>query len=537
MAERKVLRVPGAATNLSEYDVMSQQNILTEDQRSANRLLAGPQRWTCLVGGSRSGKTFLSVRGIVARCLDAPKSRHLIIRWHAVDAWTSIALDTLPKVMQICYPGIEYHFNGSLKYCEFEDGQQIWIGGLADKEQADKVLGREYATIFANECSQISYGSMVLVRTRLAQVVNRKDGRKLPQRGWHDLNPVGKGHWTNLEFGELRSPVDRKPLPDPDNYKRQFLNPEGNKKNLDPLYLLSLQNLPTRQRARFYEGRYVDETSSALWTFAILERCRVLETARRPDLVRVVVAVDPSGAKNELDKGHDAIGIVVVGRGTDGHAYVLADRTLLGGPKQWARAAVSAYHFFKADAIVAEINFGGAMVENTIMAEDKTVKVITVTASRGKVQRAEPCSALYGDPQNPDDMNHPPKVHHVGRFPELEDELTNFSDMGYTGDDSPNRADALIWGLTELMLGESVDGWVQYYKDVTAHGRGEPTTAEAELIAVGGDAPVQMLGTPHNVYSPEGGVRYTADEEGVIFNVAPEHIKAMKNSGCHLVKP
>jgi phage terminase large subunit-like protein len=139
---------------------------------------------------------------------------------------------------------------------------------------------------------------------------------------------------------------------------------------------------------------------------------------------------------------------VVVGLGTDGNAYVLEDATVKAGPATWAGIVGSAYDRHSADIVVAEGNFGGAMVERVIQtarreANQRKLPYKQVTASRGKVVRAEPFSSLY----------EAGKIRHVGYFRPLEDELTGFSTLGYTGQGSPNRADALIWGLTELFPG------------------------------------------------------------------------------------
>ena len=160
--------------------------------------------------------------------------------------------------------------------------------------------------------------------------------------------------------------------------------------------------------------------------------------------MRVVVAVDPSGADDADNADNDEIGIVVVGLGQDGAAYLLEDCTLKAGPATWGRVAVQAFMRHQADAIVGETNFGGAMVQQTVAVAARSLEARApfrkVTASRGKVQRAEPFSAMY----------EAGKVRHVGLFPRLEDELAAFSTFGYTGADSPNRADALIWALAEL---------------------------------------------------------------------------------------
>jgi len=152
--------------------------------------------------------------------------------------------------------------------------------------------------------------------------------------------------------------------------------------------------------------------------------------------------VDPSGASGPEDYRSDEIGIIAAGRGVDDHAYVKADNSLRASPEVWGRIAVDTYNEHEADLIVAERNFGGEMVAAVIRAVDPHVPVKLVTASRGKVVRAEPVAALYEKD----------KIHHVGRFPRFEDQLTNFTTAGYVGDKSPDRADAGVWGLTELML-------------------------------------------------------------------------------------
>ena len=158
---------------------------------------------------------------------------------------------------------------------------------------------------------------------------------------------------------------------------------------------------------------------------------------------RIVVAVDPSGTSGE-DEG-DSIGIVVAGRGVDGRGYVLADRSCKLSPAGWGRRVVDAYHEFRADRIVAERNFGGAMVEHVIRTTDRGVSYREVTASRGKVVRAEPVAALYEQG----------RVSHVGAFGALEDQCCQIGADGYAGEGSPDRADALVWALTELMVSGS----------------------------------------------------------------------------------
>ncbi len=172
----------------------------------------------------------------------------------------------------------------------------------------------------------------------------------------------------------------------------------------------------------------IDEAPGALWTRQIIESSRVSSV----DYDRVVVALDPS-----ISSEGDEAGIIVCGRKA-GKGYVMSDESLQGSPLQWAKAAVNAYNKYQADYIVAEKNQGGEMVELTIHQVDRDVPVKLVHASRGKYVRAEPVSAKYEKGF----------VHHVGHFPALEDEMC----LWLPGDQSPNRLDALVWGMTELIL-------------------------------------------------------------------------------------
>jgi phage terminase large subunit-like protein len=181
-------------------------------------------------------------------------------------------------------------------------------------------------------------------------------------------------HWTNLLFGEKRDPVSRRPLADPENYARAFLNPPDNAANLSSHFLKSLENLPEKQRRRFFEGVYVDEMDGALWSYEIIEATRcdpddIVEANR----ASVVVALDPSGAAGRDDLGSDEIGIIIAARGSNGECYILADRSCRESPAVWGRRAVVAYHEYRADCIVAESNFGGEMVRATIQAADPNV--------------------------------------------------------------------------------------------------------------------------------------------------------------------
>ena len=416
---------------------------LTDKQEEAQAILSGPATHAMLFGGSRSGKTFLHVRNVVFRALKAPGSRHAIFRFRYNHLKASIVLDTFPKVMRLAFPGVKWTPHQQDGYAELPAGSQIWFAGLDDKERTEKILGMEFVTEYFNECSQIPLGSIDTALTRLAQrVETRIEGRPpslLKPRAFYDCNPPNKAHWTYRRFIQRVDPDTKQPLHDQADYASFQINPADNQDNLSPEYLKTLEGLPARLRARFLEGKFADANPAALFPEEHIDRWRVID-GTMPDMVRVVVAVDPSGADDADNADNDAIGIVVVGLGVDGNAYLMEDCTVKAGPATWGRIATGAFERHAASCIVGETNYGGAMVQQTIQVARPRTPFKKVTATRGKQVRAEPFSALYEQG----------KVRHVGMFPELEDELAAFSTFGYTGQGSPNRADALVWALAEL---------------------------------------------------------------------------------------
>ncbi|WP_242176586.1 phage terminase large subunit [Pseudomonas sp. MONT-RG-20F-20-E-7-02] len=419
---------------------------LNPKQAEAQILLAGNSTHGMLFGGSRSGKTFLHVRNTIMRAVKAPKSRHVMLRLSFKSIKNSIVLDTFPKVMDICFPGVAYNISKTDWYATFANGSEIWFAGLDDKERIEKILGMEFVTVYLNECSQIPWSSVGIVMTRLAQKAYQVvEGvqKLLKPRAYYDCNPPNKAHWSYRLFIEKRDPDTKQGLPNPENYVAFQINPDANTDNLSPEYLDSLKSLSARLQKRFLKGEFTDANPSQLFSEENIEANRVLDGSNLPDMVRVVVSVDPSGADDEASADNDAIGVIVAGLGTDGCAYLLEDCTVKAGPATWGKVATSAFDRHQADTVVGESNYGGAMVKHVIMTARPRTPYKQVTASRGKHVRAEPFSALYEQG----------KVRHVGNFPELEDELVAFTTFGYVGEDSPNRADALIWALAELFPG------------------------------------------------------------------------------------
>jgi len=210
-----------------------------------------------------------------------------------------------------------------------------------------------------------------------------------------------------------------------------------NAANLAPQFLAEIikRYEGTRLGRQELEAEVVDDAEGALWRRAWIERDRVQVF---PDLTQIVVAIDPAMTSGE---GAAETGIVVAGCDRREHILVLEDCSVHGSPDKWARRAINAFHRYRADTLVVEANQGGDLVTQTLSTVDPNVPIEMVHASRGKRTRAEPVAALYEQG----------RVHHVGLLPELEDQLCLWEPL--TGDISPDRLDALVWAVSQLIAG------------------------------------------------------------------------------------
>jgi predicted phage terminase large subunit-like protein len=265
---------------------------------------------------------------------------------------------------------------------------------------------------------------------------------------WKNAQGVWDTAMLGLRLGERpRAIVTTTPKPIP--LLRGLLKREGkdvaitrgktsdNSENLASAFLSEIVSRyqGTRLGRQELDGELLDDVPGALWSRDLLEQTRKTRV-ELPPMRRIVVAIDPAVSAGE---NADETGLLVCGLGTDGHGYVLEDGSAKLLPIDWARRAVGLYRTWGADRLVAESNQGGLMVEQTVRTVDQNVSFRSVHASRGKITRAEPIAALFEQS----------RVHLAGSFPELEDELCSFT-AGSLG--SPDRLDAMVWALTDLML-------------------------------------------------------------------------------------
>lgn len=401
--------------------------VKTKIQQAAVSLFKTSAKEFLLVGGSRSGKTFIIIYVQVLMAVLFPGSRHLIARFRYNAVKAAIWEDTLKKVLKVCFNNMPVKWNSTDHYIELANGSQLWVAGLDDKDRVEKILGMEFLTIFLNEASQISFESYNTVKTRLAQLI--PGARNIM---FIDENPPSKKHWTYKIFYLGIDPTDKTPL-DKNKYGHLLMNPLDNLDNISKEYLDTLNSLPLRKRQRFLEGLFSDDTEGALWTDAIIAQHRV---KTKYPLIRIVVALDPAVTSKDTS---DETGIMVIGLGTNQHLYILEDQSGTYTPTEWCTKGVEMYKKWQADRIVGEVNNGGDLIETLLRTIAPNVPYTGVHATRDKLTRAEPVAALYEQG----------KAHHVGELLELELEMTSWA--AKVGEKSPNRIDALVWGAAELL--------------------------------------------------------------------------------------
>lgn len=409
--------------------------VKTNKQREALDLV-NSHAYSLLRGGARSGKTVIFIRNVFLRAI-MRRSTHLLLRQAFAHAKKHLGMQTIPYVLDACFPGYPIEVNKSDWYYKVpaKNGGEsiIWLGGVDDPSSWDKALGSEYSTIMGDECNAIAFDAISLLDTRLAE------NSGLDPKFYLACNPPVKANWTHKVFVEGIFPSGEKCNWDTCT---MLMNPRDNEQNLPAGYLAKLASLPKKQRDRFLEGLWGSDAEGALWSEEMVNRAVARDHG---ELTRIVVAVDPSTTNNP---GSDECGIVVCAEDHLGDGVVLEDLSGKFSTRTWAQRAVNAYYDYHANCIVAEVNQGGDLVEDAIHSIDHTIKVEKVRASNSKRARAEPVSALY----EPAPDTKKTRISHVKRMPLLETELTetNLNNVRC----SPNRLDALVWGLTFLILGD-----------------------------------------------------------------------------------
>jgi len=373
-----------------------------------------------LFGGAGSSKTWTQLHTTVQRAGLMEGSRHLCVRKRFEHAKAS-TWNSLKEMIDLEWAGLweecSTNKGGGSWVLTLPNSSEIHIGGLDDKERIEKWLGSEWATIYLNEVSEIQDERDVeLISSRLRQKIAGRHMLLL------DMNPPSKKHWSYARYMEQQV----------EGRVAIKINPIDVKENLPESYIKRLEALPDRLRQRFLYGEFVSDVEGALWSWDMLEGIK----CEKDDFSRVVIGVDPAVTANE---NSDETGIIVIGRTAVDKAHVIADYSGKYKPSEWAQKVADAYDIHQADCVVAETNQGGDLVESNLKNHHQGMKVEQVRATRGKHVRAEPVASLYE--QN--------LITHERGLEDLETQMLEW--VPHIGP-SPDRVDALVWGLTEMLI-------------------------------------------------------------------------------------
>jgi len=359
--------------------------------------------------GRGGGKTRAGSEWVLQRVRDGYRSIALVGKTAADVRDTMIELGE-SSIMKVARPHERPLYEPSKRRLVFPTGA---VAVAYNGDEPDQLRGPQHDSAWVDELAKFRY----------------------PEECWDNLMfglRLGPNPQAFVTTTPRPIPIIRKLIADKDTIDVRF-STFDNAENLSPIFLQRVRERyeGTRLGRQELYGEILDDNPGALWKRDVIENLRVRE---HPPLVRIIVAVDPAVTNKE---DSDETGIVTAGIAASGHCYVLDDSSLQGSANQWAVAAVRAYHKWEADRIVGEVNNGGDLVEVNIRTVDPGVPYEAVTASRGKLIRAEPVSALYEQG----------KVHHVGTFPQLEDQMVEW----VPGERSPDRMDALVWAITKLI--------------------------------------------------------------------------------------
>lgn len=384
--------------------------------------MLAPSRYKGAFGGRGSGKSHFFAEMAVEWAIMHRGARIVCVREVQKSLKESVKLLIEDKIQDL---GVQRLFSVLHDRIETPGGGLILFQGMQEhtKESIKSLEGFDVA--YVEEAQTMTGGSLEMLRPTI-----RNPGSEL----WFSWNPR---HATDPVDALLRGPA---PPPDAIVVQANYMDNPFFPDVLEDERAFDAQHSPVRY-AHIWLGEYEPMAVGAIWNMATINEGR-RSRENLPDLKRIVVSIDPAGS---AEPGANETGIMTCAVGEDGRGYVLDDLSLSGTPQQWAERALAAYDLYGADAIVAEVNFGGDMVANTIRAMRPNVRIITVRAARGQSKhvRAEPISALYSLG----------KISHVGAFPKLEAQMCLVTAAGYEGQGSPDRVDALVWAFTELFPG------------------------------------------------------------------------------------
>jgi PBSX family phage terminase large subunit len=386
-------------------------------------------RYYVITGGRGSGKSF-TVNTFLLNLTYEIGHVILFTRWTMVSAHISIIPEFIDKI-----EALGKHDDFDIQTTEIVNkitGSRIIFKGIKTSQGTATANLKSIAGVTTWVLDEAEELTDEDVFDKIDLSIRHKE---LPNKVILVMNPSFKTHWVYQRFVKHKRN-------DTTYIHTTYLN---NRRNLSQSFIDQAENLKVINQHRYnhlFLGHWLDQADGLLWNRNIIERLRI-ET--KPDLKRIVVAIDPAISANE---NSDETGIIVCANDSIGNGYVLEDLSGKYSPNEWANIAVNAFKRWDADCIVAEKNQGGDMVSSVLRSQNATARIKLVTATKGKYVRAEPIFSLYE--QN--------KIYHVGMFPILETQMITFNPDKV--DKSPDRVDALVWGFTELMLNKAQNNFV-----------------------------------------------------------------------------
>lgn len=391
-----------------------------------------------ILAGRGWGKTQTGVHWIEKKIRQRKKSKRKPLRMALVAETAADARDVLVEgdsgILNTIHPSLRPVYKPSKRTLVFPDGDQAWT---FSGDEPGQLRGPQFDVAWVDELAKYKYPDET--------IDNLEFGLRL------GINPQYLVTTTPRPIK-----IIRQILADPDTVVTRGSTYE-NIGNLAPKFIKRVVKKyeGTRLGRQELHAHVLDDVPNSLWTRDLLDQTRVHKV---PALRRIIVAVDPTVSENaDVETSEsDECGIMVGGVDERDHGYLIEDLSDILSPEEWARRTVDAFHEYKADSVVGEVNNGGDLVRINIHVVDKSVPFRKVTASRAKHVRAEPISTAHEQK----------RIHLVGNFAKLEDQLCMYTSKGYVGGDSPDRGDAFVWLFSALLLSHSSvdndsDNWKQ----------------------------------------------------------------------------
>lgn len=406
-----------SSQSVSDMDILREYATRWAFMAHPGQIPPEDKAWFCYLmrSGRGGGKTRAGSEWILKRVRQGYRHIALIGQTAADIRDTMVELGP-SSIMKVARPEERPVYEPSKRRLTFPNGA---IATTFTGEEPDQLRGPAHDSVWIDELAKFKY----------------------PEETWDNMEMglrLGDNPQVFCTTTPRPIPIIKRLVKDPTTIDIRFSTSQ-NAENLSPIFLKRIQEryAGTRLGRQELEGEVLEDNPNAKWSHELIEAQRLGQNDKIPPFIRVVVGVDPAVSDpKETENKSAETGIIAAGISAAGHGYLLEDASLAGSAVEWARAVVKSFHNNKGDRVVGEINNGGYLVEVNLRTVDRNIPFSTVHASRGKEIRAEPVSSLYEQG----------KIHHIGTFPQLEDQMCEWE----PGQKSPDRMDAMVWAFWDL---------------------------------------------------------------------------------------